>query len=96
MVGFELTNEQRLLEQSVREWGAREVAPLTPSRNAGTPARTDFHLGVAVSPFKTVERDQIPQYLKLEMKVRAGARYAITPNVLAKQNASPMSRPMTS
>ena len=38
MVGFELTNEQRLLEQSVREWGAREVAPhdiglrLLPSR----------------------------------------------------------------
>src|SRR5436190_2314719 len=27
MVSFELTEEQRLLEQSVREWGAREVAP---------------------------------------------------------------------
>ena len=24
---FELTDEQRLLEQSVREWGAREIAP---------------------------------------------------------------------
>jgi glutaryl-CoA dehydrogenase (non-decarboxylating) len=27
MIGFELTDEQRLLEQSVREWAAREIAP---------------------------------------------------------------------
>src|SRR5688572_25820665 len=27
MINFELTDEQRLLEQSVREWGAREIAP---------------------------------------------------------------------
>src|SRR5437867_13205856 len=27
MMDFELTDEQRLLEQSVREWGSREVAP---------------------------------------------------------------------
>src|SRR5512144_2918552 len=27
MMDFELTEEQRLLEQTVREWGAREVAP---------------------------------------------------------------------
>ncbi|MGC4082740.1 MAG: acyl-CoA dehydrogenase family protein [Vicinamibacterales bacterium] len=27
MIGFDLTEEQRLLEQSVREWGARDVAP---------------------------------------------------------------------
>ena len=27
MVSFDLTDEQRLLEQSVREWAAREVAP---------------------------------------------------------------------
>jgi glutaryl-CoA dehydrogenase (non-decarboxylating) len=27
MLNFELTEEQRLLEQSIREWGAREVAP---------------------------------------------------------------------
>jgi glutaryl-CoA dehydrogenase (non-decarboxylating) len=27
MLSFDLTEEQRLLEQSVREWGAREVAP---------------------------------------------------------------------
>ena len=27
MIDFELTEEHRLLEQSVREWGAREMAP---------------------------------------------------------------------
>ena len=27
MLDFDLTEEQRLLEQAVREWGAREVAP---------------------------------------------------------------------
>src|SRR6266567_7223548 len=27
MIDFELTEEQRLLEQSVREWAGREVAP---------------------------------------------------------------------
>src|SRR6476661_3532385 len=27
MISFELSDEQRLLEQSVREWGAREIAP---------------------------------------------------------------------
>ncbi len=27
MIDFELTEEQRILEQTVREWGAREVAP---------------------------------------------------------------------
>jgi methylenetetrahydrofolate reductase (NADPH) len=55
-----------------------EVAELAPARGAGAPARTDFHLGVAINPFKTVERDQVPQYLKLELKARTGARYAIS------------------
>ena len=27
MIDFDLTDEQRLLEQSVREWAGREVAP---------------------------------------------------------------------
>src|SRR4051812_11242452 len=27
MISFDLTDEQRLLEQSIKEWGAREVAP---------------------------------------------------------------------
>ena len=54
------------------------VAGLTQPRGAASSARTDLHLGVAVNPFKIVERDQVPQYLKLERKVRTGATYAIT------------------
>ncbi len=56
----------------------RDIEELGPARNAGDPARTDFFLGGAVNPYKIVERDQVPQYLKLENKVRNGARYAIT------------------
>lgn len=56
----------------------RDIEDLVPARNAGTPDRTDFFLGAAVNPYKIVERDQVPQYLKLENKVRNGARYAIT------------------
>lgn len=41
-------------------------------------APTDFFLGVAVDPFKRFERDLVPQYLKLRLKARAGAGYAIT------------------
>jgi methylenetetrahydrofolate reductase (NADPH) len=36
-----------------------------------------FHAGCAVNPFKSVERDLLPQLLKLRLKVRAGARFAI-------------------
>lgn len=55
-----------------------QVAGLTQRRGATSSARTNLHLGVAVNPFKIVERDQVPQYLKLERKVRTGATYAIT------------------
>lgn len=54
------------------------IPDLAPARGAATSVRTNFYLGVAVNPFKVVERDQIPQYLKLELKARSGARYAIT------------------
>lgn len=37
-----------------------------------------FTIGCAVNPFKAVEGDLVPQYLKLAMKVRAGADLAIT------------------
>ena len=56
----------------------RAIEALGPARNAGAPDRTDFHLGAAVNPYKVIEADQVPQFLKLEAKVRAGARYAIT------------------
>ncbi len=38
----------------------------------------DFFAGGVVNPFKSVERDLVPQLLKLAMKVRAGARFVIT------------------
>ncbi len=37
-----------------------------------------FLLGCAIDPYKRVERDLVPQYLKLGLKVRTGADYAIT------------------
>ncbi|HEX9044073.1 MAG TPA: methylenetetrahydrofolate reductase C-terminal domain-containing protein [Candidatus Limnocylindrales bacterium] len=70
--------EGRVVARPIARDGDREIAPLKPARGAGAPAATDFFMGAAVSPFKTVERDQVPQYLKLEMKVRNGAQYAIT------------------
>lgn len=38
----------------------------------------DFFAGVAVNPYKAVEADLVPQLLKLALKVRTGARFAIT------------------
>jgi methylenetetrahydrofolate reductase (NADPH) len=38
----------------------------------------DFFPGVAVNPYKGVEADLVPQLLKLDLKVKAGARFAIT------------------
>ncbi|MCZ7536137.1 MAG: hypothetical protein M5T61_09550 [Acidimicrobiia bacterium] len=35
-------------------------------------------LGAVVNPYKRFERELIPQYLKLEMKVRAGASFVIS------------------
>ena len=36
-----------------------------------------FLLGCAIDPYKRVERDLVPQYLKLGLKARSGADYAI-------------------
>ncbi|MEX1294934.1 MAG: methylenetetrahydrofolate reductase C-terminal domain-containing protein [Candidatus Limnocylindrales bacterium] len=46
-------------------------------RDAGSHGPS-FTIGCAVNPFKAVESDLVPQYLKLAMKVRAGADVAIT------------------
>ncbi len=56
------------------------VALLALMRQMGTadPAADGFYLGCAIDPFKRLERDLIPQFLKLELKVRSGADYAIT------------------
>ncbi len=45
---------------------------------AEDPGANDFYLGCAIDPFKRLERDHVPQLLKLAFKVRSGADYAIT------------------
>jgi methylenetetrahydrofolate reductase (NADPH) len=45
---------------------------------APNPEAGGFYLGCAIDPFKRLERDLIPQFLKLALKVRSGAHYAIT------------------
>ncbi len=37
-----------------------------------------FTLGAAVNPYKRYERDLLPQYLKLALKVRTGASFVIS------------------
>ena len=39
---------------------------------------TSFYIGVAVSPFKYSEAEQMMQYYKLQRKIAAGAHYGIT------------------
>ncbi|PLX51245.1 MAG: methylenetetrahydrofolate reductase [Desulfobulbaceae bacterium] len=39
---------------------------------------TSFHIGVAVSPFKYSEAEQMMQYYKLQRKIDAGAHFGIT------------------
>ncbi len=39
---------------------------------------TSFHIGVAISPFKYSEAEQMMQYYKLERKIAAGANFGIT------------------
>jgi methylenetetrahydrofolate reductase (NADPH) len=39
--------------------------------------KTQFNVGCAVSPFKLLERELVPQYLKLLRKIQAGARWVI-------------------
>lgn len=52
--------------------------PVTAGRGESRVARTDFFLGAAVSPFKWNEAACVMQYVKLDKKIRAGARFIIT------------------
>ena len=45
--------------------------------DAAEPGQPGFYLGCAVSPFKRLEAEVVPQYLKLALKVRAGAEFVI-------------------
>ena len=39
--------------------------------------QTNFFIGCAASPFKRYERELIPQYMKMLLKIRAGARWIL-------------------
>jgi len=52
--------------------------PIATGRGESRAARTDFFLGAAVSPFKWNEAACVMQYVKLEKKIRAGARFIIS------------------
>jgi methylenetetrahydrofolate reductase (NADPH) len=45
--------------------------------SGGEAPQPGFYLGCAVSPFKRLEAEVVPQYLKLALKVRAGADFVI-------------------
>jgi methylenetetrahydrofolate reductase (NADPH) len=65
------------LLQLYRELG-EEAAAKARAADAGADADAHrFLLGCAIDPYKRVERDLVPQYLKLALKVRTGADYAI-------------------
>lgn len=40
-------------------------------------AKTSFFIGAAVSPFKRLERELMPQYFKLARKIRSGAEWIV-------------------
>jgi methylenetetrahydrofolate reductase (NADPH) len=60
-----------------RDLGEAAAARATADGVASPEAHT-FFLGCAVDPHKRLERDLVPQYLKLALKARAGAGFVIT------------------
>ncbi len=60
----------------------RDLGAAAVTRAAADGARDseahDFFLGCAVDPHKRLERDLVPQYLKLAMKARSGAGFVIS------------------
>jgi methylenetetrahydrofolate reductase (NADPH) len=61
----------------LRDLGAEAIARAAADGATPHPAR-DFLLGCAVDPFKRLERDLVPQLLKLRLKARTGADFVIT------------------
>jgi methylenetetrahydrofolate reductase (NADPH) len=52
-----------------------------PGRKPGTTQKlpaTNFLIGAGVSPFKTTEKELMPQFFKMERKIQAGAHFLIT------------------
>lgn len=60
-----------------RDLGEAAAARAT-ADGADSPEAHAFFLGCAVDPHKRLERDLVPQYLKLALKARAGAGFVIT------------------
>jgi methylenetetrahydrofolate reductase (NADPH) len=60
-----------------RELGDAAMARAAATGEAADPAVHAFFLGCAIDPCKRLERDLVPQYLKLGLKRRSGADYAI-------------------
>jgi methylenetetrahydrofolate reductase (NADPH) len=54
-----------------------DAGDLTEPSAAAGPRPAGFYLGCAVSPFKRLEAEVIPQYLKLALKIRVGADFVI-------------------
>ncbi len=65
------------LVQMYRQLGDEASAKAFAADPDADPAGHRFLLGCAIDPYKRVERDLVPQYLKLGLKVRSGADYAI-------------------
>ncbi len=65
------------LLQMLRELGISAVAKAAED-GVPDPEQHCFFLGCAVDPFKRLERDLVPQFLKLALKARSGADYVIT------------------
>ncbi|MFN8631458.1 MAG: methylenetetrahydrofolate reductase C-terminal domain-containing protein [Chloroflexota bacterium] len=60
-----------------RNLGKEAVEKALAADAEADPNQHRFLLGCAIDPYKRVERDLVPQYLKLGLKVRSGADYAI-------------------
>ena len=58
--------------------------------------RTNFFAGCVVSPFKKLEGELMTQYFKLALKVRTGAKFAITQIGYDSRKASELHRYVTS
>ncbi len=65
------------LLQMYRGLGDEALAKANAADPGADPNEHRFLLGCAIDPYKRVERDLVPQYLKLGLKVRSGADYAI-------------------
>jgi methylenetetrahydrofolate reductase (NADPH) len=60
-----------------RAVGEEMVARALAADAGADPDAHRFFMGCAIDPFKRAERDLMPQYLKLALKVRSGAGYTI-------------------